>query len=108
MKHPSWCWINNKAVPNADYCIACDDYDDGRDCEKSHPDKIVHRWEVTEDNFGFGSEGSNVWISQGFNDKKPRAWFAEGSFDEADARELTKKELRALSETLTEMSKIIE
>ena len=68
----------------------------------------MHRWEVTEDNFGLGSEGSNVWISQGFNDKKPRAWFAEGSFDEADAIELTKKELRALSETFTEMAKIIE
>ena len=108
MKHPTWCWVNNKSVQNADYCLECDDYDDGRDCEISHPEKIVHRWEVTEDNFGFGSEGSNVWISQGFNDKKPRAWFANQIFAEEDAKELTSEELVKLSKLFLQMSKIID
>jgi hypothetical protein len=100
--------VNNKAVQNADYCLECDDYDDGRTCENDHPKQLVHRWEVTENYFRFGPQDSNIWISQGFNDKKPRAWFAEGSFQEEGARELTKKELSSLSETFTEMSRIIE
>ena len=107
MKHPSWCWINNKAVQNADYCLECDDYDDGRTCEEEHPKELVHRWEISEDYFGFGKDQSHVWISKGFNDKKPRAWFAEESFNEADAKELTKKDLIFVSGYLDEILKII-
>ena len=107
MKHPAWCWVNNKSVGNADFCLECDFYDDDRTCENEHPNQLVHRWEITENYFGFGSDSSNVWISQGFNDKKPRAWAAINSFDEADAQELTSKELAEVAEILSEIAKII-
>jgi hypothetical protein len=107
MKHPDWCGVSNENAPNADYCLKCDDYDDGRLCESEHPNELVHRWEISDDYFGFGIEQSNIWISQGFNEIKPRAWFAKDSFNEADAKELTKKEITFISSHLEDILRIL-
>jgi hypothetical protein len=108
MKHPDWCGVKNELSPNADYCLKCDDYDDFQSCEDDHPKEIVHRWELTDNFFGFSRrEQCYVWISQKFNEKKPRAWKAEMSLDEADAQEVTSDELAEISKLIGMAAKIV-
>ncbi len=108
MKHPDWCGATNELAGDQDYCLKCDDYDDEQTCEKEHPKDIVHRWVLTEYFFGFSKvEQSYVWISQKFNEKKPRAWKAEMSLDEADAQEVTSDELAEISKLIGMAAKIV-